>query len=43
MEVLVAEPSLPLSNALRKFLDGWAEVQLTSSLELTLVMPRLAP
>lgn len=28
--VLVAEPSLPIANALRKFLDGWAEVQVVT-------------
>jgi diguanylate cyclase (GGDEF)-like protein len=33
MEVLVAEPSLPLSNALRKFLDGTAEVFLARYLD----------
>jgi diguanylate cyclase (GGDEF)-like protein len=33
MEVLVAEPSLPLSNALRKFLDGTGEVFLARYLD----------
>lgn len=28
--ILVAEPSLPIANALRKFLDGWAEVQVVT-------------
>jgi PleD family two-component response regulator len=31
--VLVAEPSLPIANALRKFLEGWAEVQVVSYLD----------
>jgi diguanylate cyclase (GGDEF)-like protein len=31
--ILIAEPSAPLANALRKFLDGWGEVQVVSSLE----------
>ncbi len=28
--ILIAEPSLPIANALRKFLDGWAEVQVVT-------------
>ncbi len=28
--ILIAEPSLPTANALRKFLDGWAEVQVVT-------------
>lgn len=28
--ILVAEPSLPTANALRKFLEGWAEVQVVT-------------
>ena len=28
--ILVAEPSLPIANALRKFLDGWADVQVVT-------------
>lgn len=31
--ILVAEPSQPLANALRKFLDGWAEVQVVAYLD----------
>ncbi|MFO0596686.1 MAG: response regulator [Myxococcaceae bacterium] len=42
-QVLFAEPLAPIGNALRKFLDGWAEVQLTSSLELTLEAVRAKP
>ena len=33
MQVLVAEPSLPLSNALRKFLEGSAEVRVARFLD----------
>jgi PleD family two-component response regulator len=33
MQVLVAEPSAPISNALRKFLDGVAEVQVVHFLD----------
>lgn len=28
--ILIAEPSLPIANALRKFLEGWAEVQVVT-------------
>lgn len=31
--VLVAEPSQPIANALRKFLEGWAEVQVVTFLD----------
>lgn len=31
--ILVAEPSQPIANALRKFLDGWAEVQVVTYLD----------
>lgn len=31
--ILVAEPSQPVANALRKFLDGWAEVQVVTFLD----------
>jgi diguanylate cyclase (GGDEF)-like protein len=38
--ILVAEPSAPLANALRKFLDGWAEVQVVSSVEAVVQVVR---
>lgn len=31
--VLLAEPSQPIANALRKFLEGWAEVQVVTFLD----------
>lgn len=31
--ILVAEPSQPIANALRKFLEGWAEVQVVTFLD----------
>ena len=33
MQVLVAEPSAPIANALRKFLEGVAEVQVVHFLD----------
>jgi diguanylate cyclase (GGDEF)-like protein len=38
--ILVAEPSAPLANALRKFLDGWGEVQVVSSVEAVVQVVR---
>lgn len=31
--ILIAEPNLPIANALRKFLNGWAEVQVITSVD----------
>ncbi|MDP1826275.1 MAG: hypothetical protein Q8L48_23610 [Archangium sp.] len=38
--ILVAEPSLPIANALRKFLDGWAEVQVVTYVDEAVQMVR---
>ena len=41
--ILVAEPSAPIANALRKFLDGWAEVQVVSYVDEAVQAVRLRP
>ena len=41
--ILVAEPSAPIANALRKFLDGWAEVQVVSFVDEAVQAVRLRP
>lgn len=41
--ILVAEPSAPIANALRKFLDGWAEVQVVSFVDEAVEAVRLRP
>lgn len=43
MRVLVAEPSVPLTNALRKFLDGVAEVQAATYLDEAVQLVRARP
>lgn len=39
--VLVAEPSVPIANALRKFLDGWAEVQVVTYVDEAVQLARV--
>lgn len=41
--VLVAEPSAPLGNAYRKFLEGWAEVQVVTYVDEALQLVRARP
>ncbi len=41
--VLVAEPSAPVANALRKFLSGWAEVQVVSYADEAVQVLRARP
>lgn len=41
--ILVAEPSAPLANALRKFLEGWAEVQVVSFVDEAVQLVRARP
>jgi diguanylate cyclase (GGDEF)-like protein len=43
MRVLVAEPSIPVTNALKKFLDGVAEVQTASFLDEAVQRVRARP
>lgn len=38
--VLIAEPSQPIANSLRKFLDGWAQVQVVTYLDEAVQMVR---
>jgi hypothetical protein len=38
--ILVAEPAAPIANALRKFLEGWAEVQVSSFVDETVQLVR---
>jgi PleD family two-component response regulator len=41
--ILVAEPSLPIANALRKFLDGWADVQVVTFFDEAMQVVRARP
>ncbi|MFZ5443910.1 MAG: diguanylate cyclase domain-containing protein [Myxococcota bacterium] len=41
--VLVAEPSAPLANALRKFLAGWADVQVVQFVDEAVQLVRARP
>lgn len=41
--ILIAEPSLPIANALRKFLDGRAEVQVVTYVDEAVQMVRARP
>ena len=41
--ILVAEPSAPIANALRKFLDGWAEVQVVRYVDEAVQLMRARP
>lgn len=41
--ILVAEPSAPIANALRKFLDGWAEVQVVNYVDEAVQIVRARP
>lgn len=41
--VLVAEPSAPIANALRKFLAGWAEVQVVQFVDEAVQVVRARP
>ncbi len=41
--VLVAEPSAPLANAYRKFLEGWADVQVVAYVDEALQLVRARP
>ena len=41
--ILVAEPSLPIANALRKFLEGWAEVQVVTYVDEAVESARAWP
>ena len=41
--ILVAEPSLPIANALRKFLEGWAEVQVVTYVDEAVESARARP
>lgn len=41
--ILIAEPSLPIANALRKFLDGWAEVQVVNYVDEAVQTVRARP
>lgn len=41
--ILVAEPAAPIANALRKFLEGWAEVQVSSFVDETVQLVRARP
>ncbi len=41
--ILIAEPSAPIANALRKFLDGWAEVQIVTYVDEAVQTVRARP
>ncbi len=41
--ILIAEPSAPIANALRKFLDGWAEVQVVGYVDEAVQSVRVRP